>query len=84
MREELRRDPVYISTEVFRGMLILSKARSGKIEKITVDKLVDNVCYDFLKANHPKILQHLRDSDKQQNEVIKEIQKDDNSTGKSA
>jgi Mg2+ and Co2+ transporter CorA len=64
----IRRDPIYISTPVWRALRIISKAK----EK-TPDEIADDLLAEAIQAKFPKVVEQLSEIDKIERQLIKQI-----------
>jgi hypothetical protein len=73
----LRREPTYLSFEVYRALRLLAKSKDNGEGRpiITVDELADELLAEVLVARYPKITEHLRQVDKLEREAIKALGK---------
>lgn len=73
----IRRDPIYVSYEVWRALRLLAKAKqepavSGR-EIVTADQLADEMLAEVLVERYPKITEHLKQVDRMERELAKTL-----------
>jgi hypothetical protein len=73
----IRRDPIYVSFEVWRALRLLAKSKDNGEGRpiVTVDELADALLAEVLVERYPKITEHLRQVDKSERELIKVLGK---------
>lgn len=71
--------PIYVSTEMFRALWLLSKAYTlpeGSGRPVpTPDSLTDQFVREVIEKYHPEVLEHLEREDKATKELIAQLQK---------
>jgi hypothetical protein len=70
----IRREPTYLSTEVWRALWILAKAASSESKTLTVDEIADNVLRKAIMATNPQVFKHQKQVEKLESELIKTLQ----------
>jgi len=76
----LRREPTYLSTEVFRACLLLSKARGKRFDeqglptKCTADEVADGLLREIITSRHPSILEHQKVVAKLEENLITQLE----------
>ena len=72
----IRRDPLYVSSDVWRWLRLLSKAQGipeeGRI--VTPDEIADQILRVGIERNYPQIRYHQREVDALEKKVIESLQ----------
>jgi len=73
----IRRDPIYLSSEVWRACWLLAKARSPEPNEgghiMTADQMADDLLRDILNEKFPKLLEHQKTVEKMERELLKNL-----------
>jgi hypothetical protein len=71
----IRREPTYISTEVWRALRLVAKAASSTEENriVSVDQLVDELLRRAIQISYPELLEHQKYIDKLDQDQIKKL-----------
>lgn len=75
----MRRETIYVSTEILRSLIILAKAQSGYQEEggtrniTTADDIAEKLLREAIKEKYPDLIIHLREVGKLQDELIKRL-----------
>jgi len=73
----IRREPTYLSTEVWRALWLLSKAKSPEPNEgghiVTADQMADDLLRETLKEKYPKLLEHQKAVEKLERELLKTL-----------
>jgi len=64
----IRRDPIYLSTEVWRCLWIVAKAK-----ETTPDELADNLLRESLNGIYPEVVKHHAEVTRMERSVIRDI-----------
>ena len=69
----IRRDPVYLSYDVWRALRLLAKSKSEPAENriLTVDQLADQMLSEIIVEKYPQIIEHQKQIDKLEKELLK-------------
>jgi len=73
----IRREPTYLSTEVWRALWLLAKAITppegdpGRIK--TADSMADDLLRTVIKEKFPQLLEHQKQVEKMEHELLKSI-----------
>ena len=73
----IRRDPIYVTAEVWRALHVLAKAKSpgpdeaGRI--VTADSLADDLLQEAIKEKYPQLFEHQKQVAKLETELIKTL-----------
>ena len=74
----IRRDPVYLSSDVWRALWLLSKYKNLDSEivtaKCTPDELADDILREVIKDKYPQIFKHQKRIDEMEEILIKTLQ----------
>ena len=79
MKKTIRREPTYLSTEVWKSLWVIAKAKGGKtddqgfVQMTTPDEMADDLLRELIKEKYPKILEHLKQVGKLEDELIKKL-----------
>jgi hypothetical protein len=76
----IRKEPIYLSTQVWRALWLLSKATPSKndgmsINTATPDEMADLMLRDSIARNYPQLFEHQKKLDKLDKELIESLQK---------
>lgn len=75
----LRREPTYLSSDVWRACLIIARWRSTKLDSqglaksTSVDEIATELIKSSLKEHYPQLLEHHKLVEKQEEELIKSL-----------
>ncbi len=77
----IRRDPIYVSTEVWRWLRLLAKADNAKGKNqevndmgiITADGIADQILRQAIREQHPALVEHTNQIEKLEKEIIKTL-----------
>ena len=76
----LRREPTYLSTDVWRACYLLAKFRSGKLDdqglarSTSPDEIAVELLRGALKEKYPQLLDHQRQVEKMETEMLKTLE----------
>jgi hypothetical protein len=82
----IRREPTYLSREVWRALYLVAQARSTKLDdqglhKITTaDEMADDLLRELITEKYPQLLEHQKAVAKLEKEVIKTLGGDSNTS----
>lgn len=83
----IRREPIYISTDVWKACWLIAKARSAPASEETgarietADAIADELLRATIKEKYPTLLDYFKKADKLEKETIKEIGKANDTNG---
>lgn len=69
----IRREPTYLSTEVWRALRLIAKSKSVEEHIITPDEIADSLLRVAIGHDYPQIYEHLKAVEKMEKEVIKSL-----------
>jgi hypothetical protein len=75
----IRREPTYLSSDVWRSLWLLAKARGREmddqgLQKIpSADEMADSILREVLKEKYPQLLEHQKAVERMEKELIKGI-----------
>jgi hypothetical protein len=71
----IRRDPIYLSTEVSRALWILAHARSPEDGSriMTADEMADTILREAITQKYPQLLEHQKRITKMEAELVKSL-----------
>lgn len=75
----LRREPTYLSSDVWKACLIIARWRSSKLDAqgmhktTSVDEIAVELIRSALKEHYPQLLEHHKSIEKQEEELIKSL-----------
>lgn len=74
----IRRDPIYISTEVGRALWLLAKSEkvhpTGEHgDNKTADEIADDILRQAIREQHPQIFEHQKKIESMEKELIKSL-----------
>lgn len=71
----IRRDPIYLSSEVYRALWLVSKINrsQGKDEIITPDEVADLMLRKSIAENYPAVFEHQKNVEKLEKELLKSL-----------
>lgn len=76
----IRRDPILLSYDTWRWLRILAKSESspedGRI--MTADEMADNLLKQVIKERWPQLMEHAKQVDKLEKELIKTLNDNSN------
>ena len=72
----IRREPTYLSTDVWRALHTISKAKVPResYEVPTVDKVADDMLRQIITEKYPQLFEHQKQVAKLEAELIKTLQ----------
>jgi hypothetical protein len=76
----IRREPTYLSTDVWRSLWLLAKANSPKTDdqgmsKITTaDEMADGLLRGIITEKYPQLLEHQKAVSKLEEQLLKTLQ----------
>ncbi len=75
----IRRDPIYLTTEVWRWLRLLAKAetneRGGGVNgPITVDEIADQILRQAIREQHPQLADHQKQIEKLEKQLVEALQ----------
>ena len=77
MAIHLRREPTYLSTEVFRACWLIAQSGSSKLDDpsrvVSADEVADTLLRDLLKEDYPEVFEHQKQVKKMETELIKTL-----------
>ena len=73
----IRRDPIYLSTDVYRALWMLAKSKSpadgGRI--MTADELADTLLREAIAQKYPQLFEHQTRIAEMEKELVKSLSK---------
>jgi hypothetical protein len=75
----LRREPTYLSSDVWKACLIIARWRSGKLDDqgmhrtTSVDEIANELIRASLKEHYPRLLEYNKILEKQEEELVKSL-----------
>ena len=73
----IRREPTYLSTDVWRALWLLSKAMDDDsaefARKVTPDSVADDILRETLKTKYPQLFEHQKQVAKLESELLKTL-----------
>lgn len=75
----IRREPTYLSTDVWKACWLIARARSTEADEQsgarteTADGVADSLLRDTIKEKYPQVFEHLKSIEKLDKEIIKQI-----------
>ena len=69
----IRREPTYLSTDVWRAFMVLARSRSSEGKTITVDQVVDEVLRTLVEKEFPQLFEHQKQVAKLELELLKTL-----------
>ncbi len=69
----IRREPTYLSYEVYRALRLLARARRSETEKTSADQLADEMLQAIITEKFPQLLEHQQQIDKLERDLIKTL-----------
>jgi hypothetical protein len=76
----LRREPTYLSSDVWRACYLLAKVRSGKVDDqglsrgTSPDEIAVELLRGALKEKYPQLLEHQKHIAKLEDEMLKTLE----------
>ena len=76
----LRREPTYLSSDVWKACLIIARWRSSKLDEqglhrtTSVDEIATELIRSSLKEHYPQLLAHHKRIEKEEEELIKNLE----------
>ena len=76
----IRRDPIYVSIEVWRWLRLLAKSESIPEENriMTADEIADTLLRQAIREQHPQLSAHQKEIDKLEKQLIETLRNDTN------
>jgi len=73
----IRRDPIYISTEVWRWLWLLAKSESVPDDNriATADEIADQILRQAIREQHPELMEHQKEIEKLEKALIDSLRK---------
>ena len=74
----IRRDPIYVSVEVWRWLRLLAKSESIPEENriMTADEIADQILRQAIREQHPQLPEHQKEIDKLEKQLIETLRND--------
>ena len=79
----IRRDPIYISTEVWRWLYLLSKAEPAPADantsydtisrKVTPDEIADQILRQAIREQHPQLAELMKGMDDMEKRIVQAL-----------
>jgi hypothetical protein len=75
----IRREPTYLSSEVWRALWIIAKARGqradaqGLVTSYTPDEVANELLRELIKDRHPQLFEHQKQVSKLEDALIKTL-----------
>ncbi len=71
----IRREPTYLTYEVYAALRLLAKARSTEMESgtVTADGLANEMLRAHIAENYPQLFEHQKNVEKLEREMIKTL-----------
>ena len=69
----IRKDPIFLTYPVWRGLRLLAKARTEEGHIITADQLADEMLAEVLHAKYPQLAELQKQVAKLEKETIKTL-----------
>lgn len=79
----IRRDPIYVSTEVWRWLRLLAKAEPVPrdantsydtiVQRVTPDAIADQILRQAIREQHPQLATLQKEMDDMENRVVQEL-----------
>ncbi len=71
----IRREPTYLSYEVYAALRLLAKSRSSEMESgtVTADGLANEMLRAYITEKHPQLFEHQKQIEKLERELIKTL-----------
>jgi hypothetical protein len=79
----IRRDPIYVSTEVWRWLWLLAKAEPAPesantsydtiSRKVTPDEIADQILRQAIREQHPRLAEYVKRIDDLEKEVVQTL-----------
>jgi hypothetical protein len=68
----IRREPTYLSTEVWRALRLLAKSKHDpNISRVvTADEVADRMLADLIEKDYPQLFEHQKQVEKLERELI--------------
>ncbi len=70
----LRRDPIYLSSDVWRACLLIARSSSTEGHMATADEIADGLLRNVIKDKWPQLFQHQQQVAKLETELLKTLQ----------
>lgn len=74
----IRRDPIYVSLEVWRWLRLIAKSEGAPEEGriVTADEIADHILRQSIREQHPQLAEHQKEIDKLEKQLIETLQRD--------
>jgi hypothetical protein len=69
----IRRDPIFLTYSVWRGLKLLAKARTDEGHIITADQLADEMLADVLNSRYPQLAELQKQVSKLEKDLLKTL-----------
>lgn len=69
----IRRDPIYLSYDVWRELRLLAKAQTDEGNIVTADQVADDMLRATLTAKYPQLSEHQKAVAKMEKALIKTL-----------
>ena len=69
----IRRDPIYLSYDVWRELRLLAKAQTDEGNIVTADQVADDMLRQVLTERYPQLQKHQKDVAKLERDLIKTL-----------
>ena len=75
----LRREPTYLSVEVFKACWLIGQAQSGTVDEhglsrtVTADEVADTLLYETIKEKHREVFKYLKQIEKSDKAMIDQL-----------
>ena len=69
----IRRDPVYLSYDVWRELRLLAKAQTDEGNIVTADQVADTLLRSVLTERYPQLRDHEKEVAKMERELLKRL-----------
>ena len=69
----IRKDPIFLTYGVWRGLRLLAKARTEEGHIITADQLADEILSDVLNTKYPELQELQKQIEKLEKQTIKTL-----------
>jgi hypothetical protein len=69
----IRRDPIYLSYDVWRELRLLAKAQTDEGNILTADQVADEILRQVLTERYPELREHEKQVANMEKELIKTL-----------
>jgi hypothetical protein len=76
----IRREPTYLSTEVWRAVFLLARARTARRENsgvTTADEMADGLLREVINEKYPELFEHQKHIDELERKLLAKYQSAD-------